>query len=246
MGFSIQADKLPLTGFTIMLNPGHGVVKSNGKLDTGAVGRLANNQEILESDLNDAEASNIRKKLEALGATVFYADKMTVKEIKELENSVKPDLFLSIHQNAHDNKSYRGENVYAVNEESKKVACAINSRLKADKTIPNNTFNPKRSSELGVIQANDYAVAVLVEIGYISNIKDLKIINSSEYQDASAKNIVDGIVDFFLSKRQEKINKERVDEEKMPLTLKQIPMKTVSTLFVSNMELKSLNHLQNP
>lgn len=71
MVFPLQTNKLPLAGFTIMLNPGHGVVKPNGKLDSGAVGKLENKQPIFESDLNAAEAKIIQRKLEALGAHVL-------------------------------------------------------------------------------------------------------------------------------------------------------------------------------
>jgi len=228
MVFPLQTSNKPLAGFTIMVNPGHGVRKSNGKMDDGAVGKLLDGTKVLESELNDTNALIIQKKLEGLGAKVLYVKNMHVTEIKELENRIKPDFFIALHLNAHENKTYCGENVYAKGEEGRKALDAINKRLKADKTIFNNRVNHRRSNELKVLDADKSIPAVLVEYGYISNSKDLKILNTPKYQEVAAQNVVDGISEFLLAKQNEAqtlspLGKIKTIEAKLQKITKPIP-----------------------
>ena len=94
-------------GFTIMLDPGHGGVKS---ADKGA-----HKEGIDESDLNDEVTSILAKKLKRKGYKVLYSRKpyreeeeVSLSKRTERANEKEPDLFLSIHHDSgkEDNRGY--------------------------------------------------------------------------------------------------------------------------------------------
>lgn len=89
----------PLTGVTIMLDPGH------GGNDIGAYGIL-NMEGFYEKDANLQLAQATAYRLRQLGATVVYTreDDSTVELVDRLNAQMtqKPDFFLSIHHDAID------------------------------------------------------------------------------------------------------------------------------------------------
>lgn len=207
--------KLPLYGMTIMVNPGHNVVK-NGHFDFGSHGHLGK-KVIREMDLNAKVAEDVRRKFEKLGANVIYVEKTPIGKIRDKENEIRPDLFIAIHHDAkapgkHAKNS--GETVYCWGP-SKKVGTYINKEFKKDTSIPNNPNSESWASGLCVLKADSSINAVLVEVGFMSNPKELKLLNSLEYQDKAAQMIVDGSRKFLrLGKdEQEKMLKLKQEQE---------------------------------
>jgi len=187
----------PLKGKTIMLNPGHGCIKDGG-IDKGANYKLGKTT-IFEMDLNDQVAGDVKRKLELLGAKVIYVDNTGIKAIKDLENKYKPDAFIAIHHDALTKKS-SGETMYAHGDKSMALRKDINKFFAADKTIKNNEYSAyvkSRSEELTVLAADSSIPAVLTEIGYGSNPKELKTLITQDYQDKAAQCIVEGIKSYI-------------------------------------------------
>ena len=117
------AQSIPLTIQRIVIDPGHG-----GK-DPGAIGRggLTEKEVVLEIGLR------LRKLIEErLGKTVIMTrEKDTFIELDDrtlLANSKKADLFVSIHANAHPNRSTRGVEIYLLGPSSNKRALAVAAR----------------------------------------------------------------------------------------------------------------------
>lgn len=194
---------LPLNGVTVMVNPGHGERKSHG-IANGAVRKIGR-KTIKEMDLNDKVAQNVKRKLELLGAKVVLLDNTPVKQIPAIEDKIKPNIFVSIHQNS-GNKIWsleKGEGTYAFQPEGEKLAKCINDHFKADSTISNNGNHKKRASQLKVLKADPSIPAMLMECGYMSNKKELKILNTQDYQNKEAQFIVDGIRDYLNIKKKE-------------------------------------------
>jgi N-acetylmuramoyl-L-alanine amidase len=108
-----QADslvrQLGLTVRTIMIDPGHG-----GK-DNGATGARG----LHEKDVVLALAKILGAKLSALGFTVYYTRTTDVfiplARRTEMANQAHADLFVSIHCNAHAEKSIHGLETYSMN-----------------------------------------------------------------------------------------------------------------------------------
>ncbi len=203
-----KVKRQPLEGITIMINPGHGGLKRSG-IDTGAVTRFEG-KKITEMELNDKVAENVQRKLEKLGANVIYLDNTDIHTVQKMENKLRPDAFVSIHQNAAPKgaQSWNGEEMFAWQPEGIKVAELINNRFKEDPTIRNRGINRKRASELCVLKANSSIPAVLVECGFMSNKGDLQHLKNQDYQNMEAQFIVDGLRDFFRIKKHEKFEEE--------------------------------------
>lgn len=203
----------PLTGFKIMVNPGHGEKKGKANIATGAAGKIGK-KTVFEKDLNDKVAKNVERKLKLLGAEVVYVDNTPVKEIPDIENRVWPDAFISVHHDAKsaDGRRNSGETVFVAQESGSNLGKMINRHLRADKSIPNNGVNSSWGKKLKVLQAEKSIPAVLVEIGFMTNPNELKLTNTQEYQDKAAQCIVDGTKEFLVTKRKNSKMHKKVDK----------------------------------
>ncbi|GHU60087.1 hypothetical protein FACS1894171_0060 [Clostridia bacterium] len=182
----------PLSGLTIMVDPGHGG-------EPGAIGPLG---------LGMAEKDNVLsvgKKLEAeliaLGANVVMtrASDTTVSLTERLRASraVKPDLFISIHNNAVevnvDASKIFGLGVYYKESMSKDFAQNLHNYLTDD------LVRVKR----GAIQQNLYVCrgwwtpAVLIECGFICNPNEFGWLSDGASQSRLARSIANGVVAYF-------------------------------------------------
>lgn len=208
---AVEEDICPLRGTSIMINPGHGA-SGRGERPFGATAWL-NKKKYYEKDLNDSVATKLAKNLKQMGADVIYVDNTPLGEIQQLQNKLKPDLFVSIHHDAQANygKTLRGETVYSYApspekrknnknsyEKSKKAAEFINEELKQDSTVPN---HKPRQNSYKVLNVDKKIPSILVEVGYMSNPTELNILTTPEYQSTAAKNIANGCRKFLLSEK---------------------------------------------
>lgn len=205
---------LPLQGATVMVNPGHGIVRKDGSFDYGKVIKKGRKQ-IKESDLNDNVGENVRRKLEKLGAKIIYVDNTEVHAIQALENQYNPDVFVALH---HDAKAdgpkakNAGETMYAWGKKSYKLAKSVNKWFKKDSIIPNNGIDSTWAKHLCVLNADSKTPALLVEGGFMTNKSELKILNTQDYQNKEAQNIVQGIRDFIEHKWAEEKEIKKAEE----------------------------------
>jgi N-acetylmuramoyl-L-alanine amidase len=188
---------LPLTGKLIVIDPGH------GGLDPGtSVGK------IYEKDINLAISKELKLELNKLGADViltrdgdydiaspdsYWRKRSDFDNRIALINDLKPDLYLSIHQNFLNDSSYYGPQVF-YNKDNKKIALIIqthlNKELKSNreiKNIPSNTYMYSRLKYKGV----------LIECGFLSNYKEKNLLLNKEYQKKLAYVIANSLIDYF-------------------------------------------------
>lgn len=156
----------PLSGVTVMLDPGH------GGNDMGAVG--SPNQDIpQEKDLNLAASLAARYRLEQLGATVLMTRDTDVfyelGERVEMLNEAKPDFFIAVHHNStalnKDATGLVGTECYWFYTEGKPLAQNLVEKLTAAtgreaRGILYNYFYVTRSN---------ICPAVLLETGFVSS-----------------------------------------------------------------------------
>jgi N-acetylmuramoyl-L-alanine amidase len=188
---STEKTKAPYAA-RIVVDAGHG-----GK-DIGA-----NRDGVWEKDLNLSVALRLRKALEARGLKVYMTretDKfLELSEISDIANSIHPDLFVSIHQNASVNPSLTGIEVYYYTPYSIPLAESVDDQL--DAAI---TETPNR----GVRQARFYVIhhtvapSILVEVGYISNDWEREQLQSPKRQDATANAIAEGVVKYLQTRQK--------------------------------------------
>ena len=161
-----DAETGPLTGVTVMLDPGH------GGTDMGAVGSTSENFP-QEKDLNLAEALAAKYRLEQLGATVLMTRSddsfPTLGDRVKALNDAAPDFFISVHHNStnldKDTNGLVGTECYWFYTEGKPLAQALVDRMtsatgREARGVFYNYFYVTRSN---------ICPAVLLETGFVSS-----------------------------------------------------------------------------
>ena len=182
-----------------VIDPGHG-----GKFS----GAVYNGQK--ESMLNYKFAHRIMNKLKDEGHRAILtrdSDKELGKTLNadlskrsDLANENKADLFVSIHCNASTNPDARGFEVWTSKGETKSDKIADNIIKQISEEIPEIKIRKDLSDGDNDHEA-DFSVlrktkmpAVLVEIGFMSNEKDLTMMNDYLYLEKISKAIVNGVL----------------------------------------------------
>lgn len=182
-----------LKGKRVVIDPGHG-----GK-DSGAIG---SHFDTLEKILN-LEVSNLLKtKFEAAGAKVSLT--RTTDRFISLQNRVshssseKADVFLSIHHNTHENSKINGTITYFYsNGDDRQLANTIQKEL-----VKSNGLKDlkARQGNFYVLRENPQ-LAVLIELGFLTNYNDELTVKTSKFQENSSNGILHGVAKYFKEKR---------------------------------------------
>ncbi len=183
---------------TIVIDAGH------GGIDKGAA-----SETYQESLLNLATAMQLEQVAKDAGYTVIMTRNTDtavslVNRIK-IANSTNAVAFISVHYNAAISTAKNGVEVYisskngALKESSKKLADNILSGLKQ---IPNISISDSLSTRDAKIYLTENAdmPTVLLELGYLSNVKDLAFVSQAKYQKQMAEKIIKGINNFVSNK----------------------------------------------
>ncbi|WP_414055093.1 N-acetylmuramoyl-L-alanine amidase [Macrococcus equi] len=184
---NIKEDKIaganPFKGKTIMLDPGHGGNDQGASSKDGTI----------EKDITLKTSLMLKQKLEESGATVLMT--RTSDEYVKLKNRKgSADVFLSIHADALEASSPHGLTVYYHHDNQKVLADTLHMAIKQKALL----------SDRGVRQENFQVIrqtekpAVLLELGYISNPTDEKMMKDEKYRQIIVTGIVDGLRNYFL------------------------------------------------
>ena len=198
----------PLSGLTILVDPGH------GGYDGGA---RARDSGVWEKQLNLAVALRLEEALTRLGARVV----LTRTEDTDLTSEPRPagvtmkrqdmqaridiatanqaDMVLSIHMNEYRSRTESGPQVFyrEGSDGGRLLAGCIQAAL-----IANMTPQKERAALPG-----DYFIlqldvpSVLVECGFISNAREEKLLLDADYQARLAQAIAQGVVEFVQLRR---------------------------------------------
>ena len=199
----VDLDKLmTLRGKIIVIDPGH------GGNDAGAIGPSG----LMEKTVTLNVALELEKLLVAEGATVImtrHTDKTvsskgaSASAIEELQarcdvaNSVKADIFISIHADSFTNPSARGTTGYYYSQTEGKKSIQLADYIR--RALCEQIRTPSR----GTKPCNFYVVkntdmpATLIELAFISNPEEESILGSLEGVLKCAQGIFDGIEDYF-------------------------------------------------
>lgn len=183
----------------IVLDAGH------GGHDPGAI---SVGDKYNESDLNLKIINNCRELFKKTDVKVFYTRTddtfITLDDRAELSELVGADMFISVHHNASDNAKADGTSVHcsAMNEyeslnglTSEKLAWRmLNSLLDYLET---DMFAEGVIKRNFVVIRDSKAPAVLLEIGFVTNKKELKRLASDSFSKKVAQCIVDNVLDIY-------------------------------------------------
>lgn len=182
-----------LDGLTIVLDPGH------GGNDGGTVGA----RKTLEKDLTLQTAETLSHHLRSAGADVVLTRQsdtyVDLRKRVSTAHQVAADAFISLHYDATDDSSVSGFTSYYLHEFQEPLAEAINSGLASKIELRNRG-----------VQAGNYLVlrenkqpAVLIELGYLSNFNDERIVTATKFQEQAALGLYTGIVNYFDAQLEE-------------------------------------------
>lgn len=189
-----------LADVTIVLDPGH------GGPDPGAIGASG----VYEKNNTLPVGLNLAGLLRSAGARVIltrstdvspaagtYSERADLEARTKIANDLKADLFISLHNDSFSNPAASGTTTYysllnPVADQSKTLAGNIQSELvKAigltNRGVKNSPFYVVKNSEMP---------AVLIELGFLSNPTEEKLLGSSEFQKKAAQGIYRGILSF--------------------------------------------------
>ncbi len=194
-----------LTNHIIVVDAGH------GGFDPGAIGPGKN----VEKDITLAISRKLAGLLSQSGALVVtirdedvdlagenFSGSLLERKRKDLAARVaiaeenKADIFISIHTNADVSPRWSGAQTFynGNSEQAKKIAITIQDELT---TMLGNTNRKAKTGNYYVTNKTEMA-AVIVEVGFLSNPKEEKLLSSDEYQEKVALAIFSGIAKSLL------------------------------------------------
>ena len=179
--------------FKVVIDAGH------GGSDVGAT-----RDGVYEKDITLKIAKLVEKNLNKKKVkTYMVRDKdktVSLAERSDYSNSIKPDVFVSIHVNSSTNDTSYGIETHWYKEDSRKYAQLVHKemakKVKNWKTIDRGLFN----SKFYVINHTD-APAILCEIGFISNKNERDEITKTKRQEEIANAIADGIYNYLKARK---------------------------------------------
>lgn len=187
-----------LAGRTVVLDPGH------GGSDTGAIGPSG----LKEKEVTLAIAQDLRGMLEKKGAKVILTRKndsgvasLNASDTRELQaradvaNRSNADLFISIHADAFEDTSVSGTTTYFFPKTilDTDLASDIQQQMTDIVGLDDRGY---RRNDLFVLNHTDMPAA-LVEIAYISNRAEEKMLKNRSFQKKAAQGICNGILAYF-------------------------------------------------
>ncbi|SHM26962.1 N-acetylmuramoyl-L-alanine amidase [Caldanaerovirga acetigignens] len=199
----------PLSGRTVVIDPGH------GGIDGGAY----HSDGILEKHINLSVALKLKSVLEKNGAKVVLTrakdeslDYMNNKSKSrhrrdliaraEIINEVNPDIYLSLHVNAEKSSpATRGPMVFyhTSSPESRRLAELIQARLEeayysAGQSVRKR--NPLANSTLFLL-CNARPPGVIIEMGFMTNADDRRLLRNPDFQNKLANAIALALREYF-------------------------------------------------
>jgi len=123
-----------------------------------------------------------------------HHDPENTKITQEITNSIKPDAFISVHNNALKTKSsIRGAETYFWNPQSEKLAYLVHKSILRNINIPDHYI---RKARFYVIRHTP-SPAVLAELGFLSNYTDRQLLTNKSTQDKYANALAEAILKFL-------------------------------------------------
>ncbi|MEB3224048.1 MAG: N-acetylmuramoyl-L-alanine amidase [Candidatus Sericytochromatia bacterium] len=181
-----------LSKMRVTLDPGH------GGTDSGTTGRGGTR----EKDVTLAIATRVARTMEANGLSVQMTRmrdlEILLRPRVEMANRNDSDVYVSIHANSFgEQRGVKGIETYYFSDESYPLARAVHRSLVQALGQP----------DRGVRRNNFYVVhhtrmpAALVEIGYLSNAEEEKLLTDPVYQERAAQAIYEGVKQFMGSRK---------------------------------------------
>ncbi|MBP1996393.1 N-acetylmuramoyl-L-alanine amidase CwlD [Paenibacillus eucommiae] len=200
---------LPLSGKTIALDAGHG----------GPDGGAKNSEGVIEKDINLAITLHLRDYLQQSGAIVImtreedkdlaskdtkgYSRRKTEDLMKRADfvSAMKSNLFISVHLNSIPSNRWRGaQTFYSSNHmDNANLAGLIQSELV--RNLENTDRIAKPADRPIYLLKVLKMPSALVEVGFLSNPDEGRLLTSEAYQKKVAASIYQGILRYYAGEK---------------------------------------------
>ncbi|WP_010529091.1 N-acetylmuramoyl-L-alanine amidase CwlD [Lentibacillus jeotgali] len=205
-----QTWSLPLSGKTIVIDPGHGGV------DGGAVGK----DETVEKDIVLEVAKKARDFLQQSGALVYLTreeDKdlasedtnglsrrkaEDIRERLEFIHEKEADFFITLHLNALSSEKWHGAQTFYHPKEEKSKHLAEMIQTEIIRNLENTTRKPLALNNVYLLKHAEVPGA-LVEMGFLSNEHERDHLKQDSYQRKMAGSIYEGILRYSTEEPEE-------------------------------------------
>ncbi|MBP1930451.1 N-acetylmuramoyl-L-alanine amidase [Ammoniphilus resinae] len=201
-GWIVAAEGLPnvsrkeigdlLKGKTIIIDPGH------GGSDSGAIGpHLGTLEKIINLEVSQLLTNHLKE----AGAKVILTRqddrKLSLQSRVDASIIHQADVFISLHHNTSENYRVNGLITYFYSDgEDKKLAEQIQESLVKHTGL---TDLNARFGDYFVLRENPQ-LAVLCELGFLTNYQEEIQLNTKEYQRNAAEGIFQGVIRYFKDK----------------------------------------------
>jgi len=204
--YNLEAVSWKVANRVIVIDPGH------GGIDPGAIGKggTIEKKVVLEigkklkSLLNQAGAVAIMtretdKDLSDPGGSLLARKRQDLSRRVELAHKSKADIYLGIHVNSIPSSRWRGAQTFYQRgqEDAKKLAESIQRELRR---VLKNTNREAKGEDFFTNRETDMT-SVIVEVGFVSNPAEEKLLNNPEYQRKVAWAIYSGVAKYFSGEK---------------------------------------------
>lgn len=186
---SITIRRRSESNMMIAINPGHYIGEEN--YDPGACN---DSLRLREVDINIAVAQRLYDKLKNTSHDLVYIHRGELWEITKEANEAETDIFISIHCNSAANECANGTEAFYCegSTEGEQLADLVQEEMTGLGLIDRGT----KCNSLYVTRHTD-AVAVLVELGFISNTEEGTKLGTEGFQEAAADALVRAITRYL-------------------------------------------------
>ena len=206
--------RLPLSGIKIGIDPGHqakannetepiapGSSEKKAKVSSGTAG---GNTRVAEHVVNLDIAFILRDALIEQGAEVFMTRVTHDVNISNIErakmmNEKKVDLVLRLHCNGANDSAKRGIGLYI-----RDTGTGADECLKAAQTLLPAMIAATGARADGIFKRDTYTglnwsevPSILVEMGYMSNPEEDRLLNDPDYQQKLVTGMVNGVIEYI-------------------------------------------------
>ncbi len=207
---NVEAMSWALANKVVVIDPGHGGPDGGGKSQSG----------VLEKDITLEFSRKLALIFSKAGSAVIMTREgdydlskngktIAQKKKEDLENRVSlakknnADVYISIHTNCFGTKWTGAQTFYyPKSEDSKNLAESIQNEIIR---IMGNTRRTHLPLEPYILRNLDMP-AVIVEVGFLSNPREEKLLLDSQYQDKMAFAVYAGVVKHFAGENAENLS----------------------------------------
>lgn len=219
-----KSDVSTLSDKIICIDPGHGNPEIKGKqekiapesdetkpaLAFGAIGIAT---KIPEYEVNMSVSLKLKSLLEEQGCTVILTRQSDNENLGNIDraiigNDAKSDLVIRVHADGSENEIVHGASVLYPGSKYISDNDILTTSKSAAQYVHDAIITATGAKPRGIVKRDDLTgfnwstqTTILVEMGFLSNIEEDKLLNDSTYQDKIANGIFIGIQDYFESTR---------------------------------------------